>query len=84
MAGIFSYTQTRTLRRVASKVSHEQEQSPPCRRQETVTIFGPDFPFAFDDWIEHPAGLGSIPGTTMAKKWRLSAPASPAWWRPTS
>ena len=26
-----------------------------------VTIFGPDFPFAFDDWIEHPAGLGSIP-----------------------
>jgi lysine 2-monooxygenase len=26
-----------------------------------VTVFGPDFPFAFDDWIEHPAGLGSIP-----------------------
>src|SRR5215472_9364529 len=26
-----------------------------------VTIFGPDFPFAFDDWITHPAGLGSIP-----------------------
>jgi monoamine oxidase len=26
-----------------------------------VTIFGPDFPFGFDDWIEHPAGLGSIP-----------------------
>jgi lysine 2-monooxygenase len=26
-----------------------------------VTIFGPDFPFAFDDWIAHPAGLGSIP-----------------------
>ena len=29
--------------------------------QGPVTIFGPDFPFAFDDWIAHPAGLGSIP-----------------------
>jgi monoamine oxidase len=29
--------------------------------QRPVTIFGPDFPFPFDDWIEHPAGLGSIP-----------------------
>src|SRR5271170_481780 len=27
----------------------------------TVTAFGPDFPFPFDDWISHPAGLGSIP-----------------------
>jgi len=26
-----------------------------------VTIFGPDFPFPFDDWITHPAGLGWIP-----------------------
>jgi monoamine oxidase len=26
-----------------------------------VTAFGPDFPFPFDDWISHPAGLGSIP-----------------------
>lgn len=26
-----------------------------------VTMFGPDFPFAFDDWIAHAAGLGSIP-----------------------
>jgi lysine 2-monooxygenase len=29
--------------------------------QRPVTIFGPDFPFPFDDWIAHPAGLGSIP-----------------------
>lgn len=29
--------------------------------QKPVTIFGPDFPFPFDDWIKHPAGLGSIP-----------------------
>ncbi|MGY2067836.1 flavin monoamine oxidase family protein [Blastococcus sp. SYSU DS0619] len=26
-----------------------------------VTIFGPDFPFPFDDWIRHPAGLGAVP-----------------------
>ena len=26
-----------------------------------ITIFGPDFPFPFDDWIAHPAGLGEIP-----------------------
>jgi lysine 2-monooxygenase len=26
-----------------------------------VTIFGPDFPFPFDNWITHPSGLGSIP-----------------------
>jgi len=27
-----------------------------------VTVFGPDFPFAYDDWIRHPAGLGAVPG----------------------
>ena len=26
-----------------------------------VTVFGPDFPFAFDDWIRHPRGLGVLP-----------------------
>ncbi len=29
---------------------------------EDVTAFGPDFPFAYDDWLKHPAGLGRIPG----------------------
>jgi monoamine oxidase len=33
----------------------------PHGEQAPVTIFGPDFPFPFDDWIAHPAGLGSIP-----------------------
>lgn len=27
-----------------------------------VTAFSPDFPFAYDDWLRHPAGLGTIPG----------------------
>ncbi len=26
-----------------------------------LTHFGPDFPFAFRDWLDHPAGLGAIP-----------------------
>ena len=35
-----------------------------------LTMFGPDFPFAFDDYAKHPAGLGTIPaakhGTEVA------------------
>lgn len=35
-----------------------------------LSAFGPDFPFAFDDWIAHPAGLGGLPkdmlGTEVA------------------
>ncbi len=26
-----------------------------------ITMFGPDFPYPYDDWIAHPAGLGAIP-----------------------
>lgn len=33
----------------------------PANGKKPITMFGPDFPFAFDDWIEHPKGLGSIP-----------------------
>ena len=35
--------------------------APGDRDGRPVTIFGPDFPFPFDDWIAHRAGLGSIP-----------------------
>ena len=38
--------------------------------QRPLTMFGPDFPFAYDDWLRHPAGLGSVPevahGTEVA------------------
>jgi monoamine oxidase len=38
--------------------------------QKPVTIFGPDFPFAYDDWLNHPDGLGQVPpemyGTEVA------------------
>lgn len=33
-----------------------------------VTMFGPDFPFAYDDWITHPSGLGSIPAEKHGAK----------------
>ena len=26
-----------------------------------LSVFGPDFPFAYDDWLAHPAGLGTLP-----------------------
>ena len=35
---------------------------------QPVTIFGPDFPFPFDDWIAHPAGLGSIPRERLGEE----------------
>jgi tryptophan 2-monooxygenase len=31
-------------------------------------MFGPDFTFAFDDWIAHPAGLGAIPAERHGAK----------------
>jgi monoamine oxidase len=33
-----------------------------------VTVFGPDFPFAYDDWISHPSGLGSLPESALGAK----------------
>jgi monoamine oxidase len=40
---------------------NERGRDGPRGEKGPVTIFGPDFPFPFDDWIAHPAGLGSIP-----------------------
>lgn len=41
-----------------------------ARSDPLVTAFGPDFCFPFDDWLSHPAGLGSVPddmaGTEVA------------------
>src|SRR4029079_10313221 len=36
--------------------------------ERPVTMFGPDFPFPFDDWIAHPAGLGSIPEERLGEE----------------
>ncbi|SES30710.1 flavin monoamine oxidase family protein [Streptomyces qinglanensis] len=31
--------------------------------QGPLTMFGPDFPFAYDDFLAHPTGLGAVPPT---------------------
>ena len=36
--------------------------------QKPITHFGPDFPFAFDDWISHPSGLGTLPASRMGEE----------------
>jgi len=36
-------------------------------RPRPITMFGPDFPFPFDDWLAHPAGLGSIPSDRLGE-----------------
>lgn len=33
-----------------------------------MTVFGPDFPFAYDDWIKHPTGLGVLPSEALGAK----------------
>lgn len=33
-----------------------------------VTMFGPDFPFAYDDHVTHPAGLGTIPAAQHGRE----------------
>lgn len=33
-----------------------------------ISIFGPDFPFAYDEWIAHPAGLGKVPESQLGQE----------------
>jgi tryptophan 2-monooxygenase len=33
-----------------------------------VTVFGPDFPFAYDDWLAHPQGLGALPSAALGQE----------------
>lgn len=40
----------------------------PDGSQAPITLFGPDFPFAFDHWLEHPGGLGHIPAEHHGKE----------------
>jgi len=35
---------------------------------QPITAFGPDFPFAYDDWLKHPAGLGSVPAVAQGSE----------------
>lgn len=33
-----------------------------------VTVFGPDFPFPYDDWLAHPQGLGTLPASVHGQE----------------
>ncbi|WP_324615203.1 flavin monoamine oxidase family protein [Nesterenkonia sedimenti] len=33
-----------------------------------MTIFGPDFPFSYDEWLNHPAGIGTLPEEALGKE----------------
>lgn len=33
-----------------------------------LTAFGPDFPFAYDDWLTHPAGMGTVPSAALGSR----------------
>jgi len=33
-----------------------------------VTIFGPDFPFAYDDWLAHEDGIGAVPPSQYGRR----------------
>ncbi|MCC3655268.1 FAD-dependent oxidoreductase [Streptomyces sp. S07_1.15] len=39
------------------------EQHAEAQSQPPITMFGPDFPYPYDDFLAHPAGLGSVPAT---------------------
>ena len=44
---------------VAPDSSSEPGKQPP------LTMFGPDFPFPYDDYVSSPAGLGSVPDLAL-------------------
>ena len=45
-----------------------------------ITMFGPDFPFAYDDFLAHPAGLGLGAGrASTGPRSPSSAPDCPGW-----
>ena len=33
-----------------------------------LTVFGPDFPFAYDEWLAHPDGLGELPEAVLGAR----------------
>jgi tryptophan 2-monooxygenase len=50
----------------SNSMSNTTTTAPDVRKP--VTIFGPDFPFAFDDWIAHPDGLGQLPAHRLGEE----------------
>lgn len=38
-----------------------------------TTMLVPDFPFSYDGWLRHPAGLGCLPRSAPVRRWPWSA-----------
>lgn len=48
---------------VPAAIHHDERAGQP------ITMFGPDFPFAYDeDYLAHPAGLGSVPSAPHGRE----------------
>lgn len=47
---------------VPNTPQHEEPDSRP------ITMFGPDFPFAYDDFVKNPHGIGSVPEAVHGTK----------------
>jgi lysine 2-monooxygenase len=52
---------TSTVPTAAHDDHHDRDATAQAGRP--LTMFGPDFPFAYDDFLAHPAGIGSVPAT---------------------
>jgi lysine 2-monooxygenase len=48
---------------MTSTVPTAVHDEPAAEAAKPVTMFGPDFPYAYDDFLAHPAGLGAVPAT---------------------
>jgi len=57
---------------VPAAIHHDEPAGRP------ITMFGPDFPFAYDDYLAHPAGLGSVPAGRHGTEVAVIGAASPA------
>lgn len=44
------------------------ESSPAEPHTPPLTMFGPDFPFAYDAYVRHPSGIGAIPLSAHGKR----------------
>src|SRR5437764_7216757 len=45
----------------SAKMAENEDRRP-------ITVFGPDFPFPYDDWLEHRRGLGRLPGERLGSE----------------
>lgn len=62
----------------------EASESAAASSQAPLNMCGPDFPFAYDEFLAHPAASAPSPPSTTAPKWPSSAAACRASWPPTS